>query len=48
MNVLSDHEKGKIEAVVSVGVLLEGWDNPNCNIIVHLRPTLSKYYGANL
>ena len=42
MNVLSDHEKGKIEAVVSVGVLLEGWDNPNCNIIVHLRPTLSK------
>ena len=42
MNVLEEHEKGKIEAVVSVGVLLEGWDNPNCNIIVHLRPTLSK------
>jgi len=40
--ILSDHEKGKIEAVVSVGVLVEGWDNPNCNIIVHLRPTLSK------
>ena len=27
MNVLSDHEKGKIEAVVSVGVLLEGGAN---------------------
>ncbi len=42
MQILDDHELGKIEAVVSVGVLLEGWDNPNCNIIVHLRPTLSK------
>tara|TARA_A200000113_G_scaffold215403_1_gene219715 strand:- start:598 stop:2148 length:1551 start_codon:yes stop_codon:yes gene_type:complete len=42
MKILAEHEKGNIEAVVSVGVLLEGWDNPNCNIIVHLRPTLSK------
>jgi len=42
MEVLGRHEKGEIEAVVSVGVLIEGWDNPNCNIIVHLRPTLSK------
>ena len=36
------HESGKIEAMVSVGVLAEGWDNPHCNMIVHLRPTLSK------
>ena len=42
MRILDNHESGKLEAVVSVGVLLEGWDNPNCNIIVHLRPTLSK------
>jgi len=42
MNLLSRHESGHIEAVVSVGVLAEGWDNPYCNIIVHLRPTLSK------
>ncbi len=42
MHILSDHSKGLIEAVVSVGVLAEGWDNPNCNIIVHMRPTLSK------
>ena len=40
--ILSDHLDGRIEAVVSVGVLIEGWDNPNCNIIVHCRPTLSK------
>ena len=42
MAVLARHEKGEVEAVISVGVLIEGWDNPNCNIIVHLRPTLSK------
>jgi superfamily II DNA or RNA helicase len=42
MKLLKSHEKGEIEAMVSVGVLAEGWDNPHCNIIVHLRPTLSK------
>lgn len=42
MALLAAHEKGHIEAMVSVGVLAEGWDNPHCNIIVHLRPTLSK------
>ncbi|NNE82792.1 MAG: DEAD/DEAH box helicase, partial [Alphaproteobacteria bacterium] len=42
MKLLARHEKGEIEAMVSVGVLAEGWDNPQCNIIVHLRPTLSK------
>ena len=42
MKLLAGHENGDIEAMVSVGVLAEGWDNPHCNIIVHLRPTLSK------
>ena len=42
MKLLKRHENGDIEAMVSVGVLAEGWDNPQCNIIVHLRPTLSK------
>ena len=42
MELLAKHESGAIEAMVSVGVLAEGWDNPHCNIIVHLRPTLSK------
>jgi superfamily II DNA or RNA helicase len=40
--ILAAHDKGDIEALVSVGVLTEGWDNPECNIIVHMRPTLSK------
>ena len=42
MQMLADHAEGRVEAVVSVGVLAEGWDNPHCNIIVHMRPTLSK------
>ena len=42
--ILDKHEKGEIESLISVGVLSEGWDNPNCNIIVHLRPTLSKVF----
>ncbi|NKB19679.1 MAG: DEAD/DEAH box helicase [Alphaproteobacteria bacterium] len=42
MKLLKAHENGEVEAMVSVGVLAEGWDNPHCNIIVHLRPTLSK------
>ena len=42
MQLLEAHENGRIEAMVSVGVLAEGWDNPHCNLIVHLRPTLSK------
>jgi superfamily II DNA or RNA helicase len=40
--ILAGHDTGEIEALVSVGVLTEGWDNPECNIIVHMRPTLSK------
>ena len=44
LEILTDHEKGKLECLISVGVLSEGWDNPNCNIIVHLRPTLSKVF----
>ncbi len=42
MKLLAQHEDGDVEAMLSVGVLAEGWDNPHCNIIVHLRPTLSK------
>jgi len=40
--ILAAHDTGETEALVSVGVLTEGWDNPKCNIIVHMRPTLSK------
>ena len=48
MEILDKHEKGIIECLISVGVLSEGWDNPNCNLIVHLRPTLSKVFWDSL
>ncbi len=44
MEILKKHEEGELECLISVGVLSEGWDNPNCNVIVHLRPTLSKVF----
>ena len=44
LDILDKHEKGLVECLISVGVLSEGWDNPNCNVIVHLRPTLSKVF----
>ena len=44
MEILQKHEDGDLECLISVGVLSEGWDNPNCNVIVHLRPTLSKVF----
>ncbi len=44
LDILERHEQGDLECLISVGVLSEGWDNPNCNIIVHLRPTLSKVF----
>ena len=44
LDILKRHEQGDLECLISVGVLSEGWDNPNCNIIVHLRPTLSKVF----
>jgi superfamily II DNA or RNA helicase len=44
LEILKKHEDGDLECLISVGVLSEGWDNPNCNMIVHLRPTLSKVF----
>ena len=37
---LAEHFDG--EKRMDVIFRAEGWDNPHCNIIVHLRPTLSK------
>ena len=47
MTILEKHEKGELECLISVGVLSEGWDNPNCNIIVHLDQPYQKFFGDN-
>ncbi|MBA5724661.1 DEAD/DEAH box helicase, partial [Candidatus Liberibacter sp.] len=37
-NVLSDFENNKIQVIVNVAVLTEGWDYPPVNCVVLLRP----------
>jgi DNA repair protein RadD len=39
--VLRDFEDGKIEVLVNVGILTEGWDSPRVDLILLTRPTLS-------
>ena len=46
--ILEKHEKGEIESLISVGVLSEGWDNPNCNIIVHLKTNIIKSFLGSI
>ena len=38
-------KKEIVECLISVGVLSEGWDNPNCNVIVHLDQHCQKFFG---
>lgn len=39
--VLDDFDEGKIQFLVNVGVLTEGWDCPKADCIIFARPTLS-------
>lgn len=40
--ILKDFSTGKVSAVVNVGILTEGYDNPNVELIVMGRPTKSR------
>jgi DNA repair protein RadD len=37
--ILNDFERGKINILVNVGILTEGWDNPKVDLILMCRPT---------
>ena len=39
--VLADFEAGRVQVLVNVGVLTEGWDSPRVDLILMTRPTLS-------
>ena len=39
--VLADFEAGRVDTIVQVGVLLEGWNSPGCKLLVDLAPSLS-------
>lgn len=40
--ILRDFDNGDLQVVVNVGVLTEGWDSPNCEVIIQARPTKSR------
>lgn len=39
--VLADFENGRVDTIVQVGVLVEGWNSPRCKLLVDLAPSLS-------
>lgn len=40
--LLSDFETGKIDTLIQVGVLIEGWDSPRCKLLIDLAPSTSE------
>lgn len=39
--ILGDFERGIVDTVINVAVLLEGWNSPRCKLLVDLAPSLS-------
>ncbi len=39
--ILTGFEEGRVDTIVQVGVLLEGWNSPRCKLLVDLAPSLS-------
>ena len=40
--LLGMFEKGTIDTIVTVRVLVEGWDSPRCKLLIDLAPTVSQ------
>lgn len=40
--VLAAFERGEIDTLINVGVLLEGWNSPRCKLLIDLAPSLSR------
>lgn len=41
-DMLRDFEAGKIDTLINVGVLLEGWNSSRCKLLIDLAPSLSR------
>jgi RNA polymerase sigma factor (sigma-70 family) len=39
--ILKDHAEGRLQVILSVDLLMEGWDSPRTSVGIMLRPTLS-------
>lgn len=40
--ILVAFERGQIDTLVQVGVLIEGWNSPRCKLLIDLAPSLSR------
>ena len=40
--ILAEFERGTIDTLVQVGVLVEGWSSPRCKLLIDLAPTVSR------
>jgi superfamily II DNA or RNA helicase len=40
--ILDDFRRGEINTIVQVGVLIEGWNAPECKLLIDLAPSLSR------
>ncbi|MDO8583735.1 MAG: sigma factor-like helix-turn-helix DNA-binding protein [bacterium] len=40
-DILEKFEAGKIDTLINVGVLIEGWNAPRCKVLIDLAPSLS-------
>lgn len=40
--LLKDFDEKRVQVIVNVGVLTEGWDSPGCEVIIQARPTKSR------
>lgn len=40
--LLAAFDQGKIDTLIQVGVLIEGWDSPICKLLIDLAPSTSK------
>jgi len=38
---LRDFDQGKIDTLIQVGVLIEGWNSPHCKLLLDLAPSMS-------
>ena len=40
--VLAAYERGELDTLLQVGVLIEGWNSPRCKLLIDLAPSLSR------
>jgi RNA polymerase sigma factor (sigma-70 family) len=42
IDLLNQFERGEIDTIIQVGVLIEGWNSPRCKLLIDLAPSRSR------